>query len=326
MRKILLALVLAFLSIQVSVGAGVDIELRKQSVVRQATVYLRDIATISGGDAVLRNRCGEVDVALLAIVSDDESIGKSLVEIRLLIAGLDGTDFNISGAESVTVRRIKNRSMDESIIETAQSALATIWQVKAEDVFVQLANPLSDTLLARLGSNSEIKPILTGEPRLGTNRILFGAYENGTLIEKFTASLEVSIQKELAIAKVPLKAGMIIEKEHVDKVRRNFRSRDALHSPSDVVGLEVSRTIRPGQIITSSVIRPADVSKKRDIIVKRRTRVRLVATKGRVTVSIPEAEALDDGAVGETIRVRNLQSGKIVTGRIASDKSVKISL
>ena len=326
MHNRLLVILAVVVIIPVRSNAAVSIELKENSVVRNSTVYLQDIATISGGDAALRARCGEVDVAALETIEDEEAVGRSLIAIRLLIAGIDAEDIGITGADSAKVRRIKNRTIDESVVEQARTVLASMWSIDVEDIAVQLTSPLRGGVADRLTSNFEVKPILSGEPKLGANQIRFGAYENGKLIEKFTASLEISVQKELAIATVPLKAGTIIEDGHFAKVTRNFRDHAVLHSSSDVVGMELSRSIRPGQIIHSSVLRPADPSKKRTIVVKRRSLVRLIASKGRLTVSIPAAEAMDDGAVGETVRVRNLQSGKIVTGQVESDKTVKISL
>ncbi len=323
-RQLVILVVVAIF--QVPSNGAVNIELKEHSVVRNSTVYLQDIATISGGDAALRARCGEVDVAALESIEDEESVARSLIAIRLLIAGIDSDDIGITGADLATVRRIKNRTIDEAVVEQTRAVLATMWALKVDDISVQLTSPLRGGVAERLTSNFEIKPILSGEPKLGANQMRFGAYENGKLIEKITASLEISVQKELAIATLPLKAGTIIEDGHIAKVTRHFHDHAVLHSSSNVVGMELSRSIRPGQVINSSVLRPADPEKKRTIVVKRRSFVRLVASKGRLTVSIPKAEAMEDGAVGDTIRVRNLQSGRIVTGQVESDKSVKISL
>jgi hypothetical protein len=54
---------------------------------------------------------------------------------------------------------------------------------------------------------------------------------------------------------------------------------------------------------------------KRQVIVRRGEHLTMDAKAGSVTSSV-QVEALQDGAQGETIQVRNLQSGRLQTARV----------
>ncbi|MCA9218011.1 MAG: flagellar basal body P-ring formation protein FlgA, partial [Planctomycetales bacterium] len=128
------------------------------------------------------------------------------------------------------------------------------------------------------------------------------------------------------IARVQIRPGTVLTKEHFTVTERFHQNPNALHSTKDVIGMEASRVIRPGQLIDSSSVRTSKAGGANPVVVRRRGIVRLVARKRGLTVTIPKAEALDDGAVGDVIRVRNLQSREIISGQVESSNTVTIPL
>lgn len=60
-------------------------------------------------------------------------------------------------------------------------------------------------------------------------------------------------------------------------------------------------------------------------VIRRGDRVTLSARVGAVVASV-EAESLQDGRVGDTVRVKNLQSGKVQPARVVSAGQVEVLL
>jgi flagella basal body P-ring formation protein FlgA len=84
-----------------------------------------------------------------------------------------------------------------------------------------------------------------------------------------------------------------------------------------LVGKMAKRTLLPGRLIaTIAVENPRAVSNGAEI--------KLVYRDGPLTI-VTFAMALDNGAVGDTIRVRNSDSGTIISGIILPDGSVSVS-
>jgi flagella basal body P-ring formation protein FlgA len=84
-----------------------------------------------------------------------------------------------------------------------------------------------------------------------------------------------------------------------------------------LVGKMAKRTLLPGRLIaTIAVENPRAVSNGAEI--------KLIYRDGPLTI-VTFAMALDNGAVGDTIRVRNADSGTIISGVILPDGSVSVS-
>ncbi len=87
-----------------------------------------------------------------------------------------------------------------------------------------------------------------------------------------------------------------------------------LSDPDEAVGMVLRRPVRPGTVLTSSVL-------ERPKLVRRGERVRVVSTGGSFAVAT-EGEALNDAAEGERVRVRNVNSRSIIEGRMGADGQV----
>lgn len=92
---------------------------------------------------------------------------------------------------------------------------------------------------------------------------------------------------------------------------------DVLRDPAQVVGLMAKRGIPAGQPIRADdLVRPP--------VVARDTVVRLILDQGGLSVS-GQGLALDSGATGERIRVRNPTSRAVLEGRVVGPGTVRIS-
>jgi flagella basal body P-ring formation protein FlgA len=88
--------------------------------------------------------------------------------------------------------------------------------------------------------------------------------------------------------------------------------------PAALVGRTLKRSIAPGQPLSPSALTSA-------VRVKRGERVVLLARVLGLDVRM-QGEALRDGAVGETIGVRNLNSQRVVEGRVTSEGAVEVAM
>ena len=84
-----------------------------------------------------------------------------------------------------------------------------------------------------------------------------------------------------------------------------------------LVGKMARRTLLPGRAIL-----PIAINNPRAVV--NGAEVKLVYTDGGLTI-VASASALQDGAVGDVIKVRNADSGLTVSGVIQPDGSVRVS-
>ncbi|RZA35315.1 MAG: flagellar basal body P-ring formation protein FlgA [Lysobacteraceae bacterium] len=120
----------------------------------------------------------------------------------------------------------------------------------------------------------------------------------------------------VAVTATPLKAGEALGDEHITLERRDVTLiPDALGAPELALGQSSRRSLRSGEVLRSGqLIAP--------ILVKRGDQVLMVARHDGIEVSMA-GEALDAGARGAVVRVRNAGSGQVVRMRVASARTVE---
>ena len=123
------------------------------------------------------------------------------------------------------------------------------------------------------------------------------------------------------VALVPTKTiypGEILTSDHVKSVEvtnPNIASGYA-SDVGQIDGLIAKQTLLPGRTIPLAALRvPAAV--------ERGGTVRLVFTIGNLTLSA-SGSPLTDGAVGDVVRARNLDSGVIVSGTVMKDGTIQV--
>lgn len=89
-----------------------------------------------------------------------------------------------------------------------------------------------------------------------------------------------------------------------------------VRSIDEVDGMVTKRTLLPGRVILASALRER-------YAVERGSTVRLVFNNGGLTITAA-GSPLQDAAVGDLIRVRNVDTGVIVSGTVMADSTIHV--
>jgi len=120
----------------------------------------------------------------------------------------------------------------------------------------------------------------------------------------------------VAIAAAPVVAGEALTNGQVTIERRDISNiADPITIPEDAVGQMSRRMLRPGDILRSGQL-------SSPVMVKRGDAVTMIARRDGIEVSTA-GEALDAGARGAMVRVRNANSGQVVRMRVAGPGTVE---
>ena len=103
--------------------------------------------------------------------------------------------------------------------------------------------------------------------------------------------------------------------EEVDVTNPNLTG-DYAKRIREVTGLVSKRTLLPGRTISVSALR-------QPYAVTRGSNVRLVMSMGTMTITAA-GTPLDDGAVGDSVRARNMDSGIIVNGTVLENGTIRV--
>ncbi|MGC0153256.1 flagellar basal body P-ring formation chaperone FlgA [Chromobacterium vaccinii] len=124
--------------------------------------------------------------------------------------------------------------------------------------------------------------------------------------------VRAAVTAQAAVAARNLRAGEVLQAEDIAwEARPVAEPADLFGQASPPLGLAPRTTVAAGQPLRRRQLQAP-------LLVKRGAEVRIVARQDGIEVSAA-GEALADGRQGETIRVRNLASGKTIRGRVGAD-------
>jgi flagella basal body P-ring formation protein FlgA len=127
--------------------------------------------------------------------------------------------------------------------------------------------------------------------------------------------LKGELSAEVLVAATALPAGKTLAESDLLRERRNMTSSaDVLSDADAVTGQALRSAVRAGQPISRRQLAEA-------IVVKRGAAVRIVARNGEIEVQAA-GEALDAGARDAMIRVRNVNTGRIISARVTGPGEV----
>jgi len=117
------------------------------------------------------------------------------------------------------------------------------------------------------------------------------------------------ILARMLVATTSIPAGRALTRQDVKLAERDWvATPDALTDPAAVDGRVSRRALKAGQTLQKRFLKGLTT-------VKRGQPVRIVARTGQIE-AVTSGTALEDGATGDTIRVRNNGTGRVVTARI----------
>lgn len=124
----------------------------------------------------------------------------------------------------------------------------------------------------------------------------------------------------LPVAAVTIYPGDLISEAMIEDGRfpaGTSRNRMIVATREELVGKTARRTLLPGRIIAQNAIGERD-------LVSRGSIVPAVYVSGTLVITA-SVVALQSGALGSVIQVRNVDSGKVIVGQVDPDGSVRVS-
>lgn len=162
---------------------------------------------------------------------------------------------------------------------------------------------VKDIKLTAEGHKFEATVVLKDQDKVLETVPVSGKYEN---------LVEVPVLKEA------MRPGETIEQDSIEwtKVSENRLRGDVVTKPESLIGMTPERTIAQGKLIRGRDIEPLTLVKKDDTVTMRYRQGSLeVMTLGK---------AMQEGAIGGTIALRNLDSNRVVRGEVLASGDVLI--
>ncbi len=149
---------------------------------------------------------------------------------------------------------------------------------------------------------------------------LQGIVLNGSYRRSFSILLEIAVYQSVLVAAETINPGTILTPKNTTVEERPLDMREARSAVSGEhqVDIEAVRHIGAGEIVLSSMIQKVQLIHPGD-------RVHLLVEHGGVRIK-SQGKAIESAGLKEKVRVRDIQSGKIVVGEVENNNTVKVNL
>ena len=137
---------------------------------------------------------------------------------------------------------------------------------------------------------------------------------------KLYVPTRVRLMQPVVVANRALSRGQRLEAQDLRIEHRDIGElrRPAVRHPTQVLGYRVDRPVSPGRVVDAAML-------SAPVLVERGRRVRLAVRARGMDISM-SGQAMEDGALGDTVRVRNTSSRAIVEGVVTGSGTVRTYL
>ncbi len=228
--------------------------------------------------------------------------------------------FKILFASILTVALVygaaaKSTFSGERVKGACENYAYDVWGSLAE---VEIAKNVRDVVFEEDG----VKAKMTGNRRSLRGSCYIGVefYKGERLLKRLELPARIKIYRQVPIATTRLNRGEKISSESIALAKRevtNYKEKE-LASPDYLIGMKLKRNVGKGESITNAMV-------KKETIINRGDKVMIVAQSGAIRIC-SAGEALQDAAIGQTIKVRRDGARAILEGSVAKDGSIIINL
>ncbi len=335
------------------------ITLHPAAATGEEIVFLQDVATIKGGSREMRSQLEQIDLwEFKGTGSEEATITRALIRTRLLLADFPDESFEIVGEEEAVVRhgpniqtasaqrtsplsaRSRPRTSPRSPSPTPLSdvelerllheGIAESLQLDPEDVRVRLAQACLPRSLPKelVGKVGVMEPMLPTRPLPGRVTVGVRVLVDQKVVANVQTQVDLAIRRTLLVAAADLPRGAKLSDADLEEHAVWLTRAEPHPRRSDAIDATLNRDVFQGQPLKMSdlVRRGVGGSGDTSVVVKNRDKVQMTARKGGLVVVVRNAEAQQQGRVGDWISVRNTSSGKIVSARVVGPGEVEVPL
>jgi flagella basal body P-ring formation protein FlgA len=298
-------------------GSQVLVTLRSESTVRGPEIRLGEIASVEGDDASLVQRLREAEVGRATLPGLSRPLDMSYLKARLRQLPVDPSAVILESPGTVSVTTASQRVEGNDLAAFVREQLAAERGGAAESLAVQVTGPVAPLVLpeGRLELKLRSRP---GAELRGTTAHPVEAWVDGTLVRSVSVPVRISLLGEVVVAARPLVRGTILGPEDVRVERRELTNGpEPLRTTREAMDHRATRNIAYGEVIHAGLLELPPLVRRGETV--------LVSAEGRGVRAVLQAEAREDGRLGQVIRVRNLSSGREVYGRVEADRSIRVA-
>ncbi|MFO7831297.1 MAG: flagellar basal body P-ring formation chaperone FlgA [Desulfuromonadaceae bacterium] len=291
---------------------ALEVDIAEQATVDNDQITLGDVAELNPPTPQLESvRLGRSPSA-----GASRDLDRAFIARALRRTGAKPDNVSWKGAEEVKVTRAGQRISTGDIQATIANYLDKERNL-LPDVDIHF-EPYSEPEAFVVPKGKLQVEVIPGADNLFSSRSLTLIYRvDGRVVNNLNIRGRMSAKAEVVVADSRIRRGHKIQPNDVDLVRSDITdTSEPVFSLTEVVGMELARSVRAGDPIERRHLQAP-------VVIKRRAFVKIIAERGPMRIEAT-GSATEDGRLGETIRVRNSSSLEEIHAEVIGTNTVKV--
>jgi len=313
-------------------GVPLQIYLPREVTIEEDYLKLGQVSIIRGEESLVA-KASEITLGRLSVPGQKIVVDRPTVLSRLACNGIPARKVTLTGAEKITVKKQHQVIKGSKFVELASAFLRN----NLPDGSVCQLNPLwipKDLFIGKLSKDVRLYPRLvkssargTGSPLRGSSapprgnlnqvKVQIAVFADGKEVAVREVTLRLKYNHRTVVTLVEIPAGAVISPENVkiEKIVSNYPEPVNWSPPYGLIArrrLPVNTVIRPDMVgpVKSAVV----VGRNETVVIRIERPAFLVTALGK---------AMQKGQAGEYIKVRNLDSQRIILAKVNEDGTVE---
>jgi len=292
-----------------------EIVLPSKAVVKSDTPTLGQVCVIEG-DESLKKKADGITLGRISVPNQEIVLDRSTILGRLAANGIAASRVNLIGADQVKIKQYRQAITGTDFAEAARAFLKDNLPAAVG------CRPSLDRMPKELvvPENARVIELLPRVVRMGGKnqvKVEVAVLADGAQIAVREVSFRLKYYGRRAVALRDISPGTIISPENV-RVERILADSPEAADFKAPYGLVAQRRIRANTTLRDGAAGPA----KPQIIIERNQAVVIRIERPNLLVSTI-GKTLQQGSVGECIKVRNVDSKRVIMARVNEDGTVE---
>lgn len=313
--------VIVFLfSLSLVFASPIEITTRDKVEVLGPDILLGDIADFSGDDTERIYELQRLKIGNAANPGGSVVLTSELLGIRLIAACGDYTDVIWNVEQPITILTKSQIISSDMLSGLAQSYINEQLNSEANGKEYHIDRiDLPNAVTAPAGSLTFEVTLPYGIKYNVPTNVVIEIYVDGRFYNKSTVRFKVRAYEQVAVISQNLPVKHILTREdlHFEKLDTNRLSPGYITDIEKVLGMETRRLLKSGTPLNVYML-------EKPIIIKQMAMINITSKVNGIVVKT-SGQALQDGREGNSIRVKNISSNKVVIGKVIDSSTVEVS-
>ncbi len=318
-RIMLFSLLIMFAFLPNLLASNIEISLKDEVVLEGDEITIKDISTVIGDDANLVNRVENIVLGNAPGANSTRRVNLSFIIMRLKSASVDVSEVTFTDAKSSLVSIESTRIKGLEIAQRAKEYLLDFLPMDDRETTVELGRIPADQWVPKRRDKIDffITLIDTSKDR-GKVELIVSASSDSRRFFKVPVYFNVRVFEFVAITKRKLRRKQPIARENLFIARRDTtRMRGmAFSSIDDLKGMTTIAPVQANTILTDHMVEIPPT-------VKQGSLVKLIVERSGFKI-VTKGLAQQTGYKGDVIKIKNVNSKKMLYGTIVNSDSVNV--